>query len=114
MNAKKKDSLAWYVPPEVAFQLIMPLAMLLVSLFASALLAIDLRSPTFVVVGLAVSLLGAILLFVARLPLYRQRRWFSFGPKHLTGTHRRLYFAAYVCLSVGVMMFLLLICFSNP
>ena len=32
-------------------------------------------------VGFALSIIGVVLLFVARLPLYRQHKFFSFGPR---------------------------------
>ena len=47
-------------------------------------------------VGLAVGAVGAVLLLFARLPLYRQRRFFTFGPRGLDRLHRRLYWLAYL------------------
>jgi len=40
--------------------------------------------------------IGVVLLFFARRPLYRQRRFFAVGPRHLQGVHRKLYYAAYI------------------
>ena len=114
MSAQPKDPMKWYVPPVVAFQLLVPLTMVGVSLASSALLAIDFRHTTTQVASFVISLLGVGLMFIARLPLYRERRWFTFGPKHLTGVHRRLYFAAYAFLAIGVAMMLAMICFAAP
>ncbi len=53
---------------------------------------------------------GSLLLFAARLPLYRQHRFFTFGPRSLTGIHRKLYYAAYwlILPSVALLALLLL------
>jgi hypothetical protein len=45
--------------------------------------------------GLGVGGLGVLLLFLARLPLYRQRRFFTLGSKALPELHRKLYKIAY-------------------
>lgn len=50
---------------------------------------------------------GVVLLFFARLPLYRQRRFFSIGPKLLDEPHRRLYRWAYRFIFLGVLLLLL-------
>jgi hypothetical protein len=54
--------------------------------------------------------IGSVLLFAARLPLYRQRRFFTLDPKALTGVHRKLYYAAYwfIVPSVALLALLLL------
>jgi hypothetical protein len=62
-----------------------------------------------VAVGLGV--VGIGLLFFARLPLYRQRRFMTFGPRHLDSTHRKLYWRAYGFVAVSVaLLALLLVC----
>ena len=53
--------------------------------------------------------IGSALLFAARLPLYRQRRFFSLGPKPLTGVHRKLYYAAYCFIVPSVALLALLL-----
>jgi hypothetical protein len=50
---------------------------------------------------------GVVLLFLARLPLYRQRRFFAFGPKLLDESHRRLYRWAYGFICLGGLLLLL-------
>lgn len=54
--------------------------------------------------------IGAVLLLVARIPLYRRRRFFTLGPRSLTGIYRKLYYAAYVFIvpSIGLLALLLL------
>jgi ABC-type Fe3+-siderophore transport system permease subunit len=57
-------------------------------------------------VGVATGISGVILLFLARLPLYRQRRFWTFGPRELDRFHRRLYWLAYlvVLASLGLLL----------
>jgi hypothetical protein len=52
---------------------------------------------------------GSVLLFFARLPLYRQRRFFTLGPKSLTGVRRRLYYAAYWLILPSIALLVLLL-----
>ena len=53
-------------------------------------------STSLFAVGLLAGICGIVLLFFARLPLYRQHRFFTFGPRCLDGCHRRLYWLAYL------------------
>ncbi len=52
---------------------------------------------------------GSLLLLAARLPLYRQHRFFTFGPRSLTGIHRKLYYAAYCLILPSVALLALLL-----
>jgi len=65
--------------------------------------------PTFVWVSLILAVIGVILLFIARLPLYRQRKFFTFGSKALPAGHRKVYRIAYGFLGVSVVMMLSLL-----
>src|SRR5436190_23960117 len=49
------------------------------------------------VVGLVVAALGVSLLFYAKLPLYRQRRFFTFGSRALPEERRPFYRWGYAC-----------------
>ena len=55
--------------------------------------------------GAAAGLLGIGLLFLARLPLCRQRRFWTVGPGLLDARHRRLYHWAYGCVGFGILLF---------
>src|SRR5436190_13258669 len=44
--------------------------------------------------SLAMALLGAAMLFVAKLPQYRAGAFFRFGSRHLPRRHQRLYWVA--------------------
>ena len=56
-------------------------------------------------VALGLGCLGSILLFFARFPLYRQRRFWTFGPGALPNFHRKLYWLAYVAIVAALLLF---------
>lgn len=64
----------------------------------------------FVWLSLALGLIGIALLFLARLPLYRQGRFLSIGPGRLDRAHKRLYWCAYgfIGASIALMSIILL------
>ena len=63
----------------------------------------------FVWMALTLAVIGVVLLFIARLPLYRHRRFFTFGPKGLPEGHRKVYRIAYGFVGVGAAMMLALL-----
>ncbi len=52
---------------------------------------------------------GAVLLFIARIPLYRQRHFLTLGPRALTGIYRKLYFTSYAFIVPSIVLLLLLL-----
>jgi hypothetical protein len=58
-------------------------------------------------VGVAAGVFGIFLLFLARLPLYWQRRFWTFGPRELDRFHRRLYWLAYLVVLVSMGLFVI-------
>lgn len=54
--------------------------------------------------GLGAGVLGAILLFVFRRPLYQQRRFWTIGPMPLDRNHRRIYWLAYLFVAASVLL----------
>jgi hypothetical protein len=107
MSKKRSD---WHLSEEVLgfLNTIFFLPMIaMVAIFASTLLPsittlqkIDVTK--LFLAGLAAGACGVILLFFARLPLYRQRRFFTFGPRELDRSHCRLYWLAYLFILVSV------------
>ena len=65
--------------------------------------------PTIVWIALALGIIGVMLLFAARLPLYEQRRFFVFGSRQLDEKHRRLYRWAYRFIGTSVLLLVLLL-----
>ena len=66
------------------------------------------RGWSFIYLAIGFAAVGITLLFLARLPLYRQRRFFSFGPQSLDAQHRRLYWRGYGFVAISIFLFLLL------
>lgn len=100
-----KNKLDWYVPSDWKFigitYLFLPVG-LLTAILLPAL------NPSNVVgvyrAALGLGCLGIILLFFARLPLYRQRRFFTIGPKALPPFHRKLYWFAYAAIIPAIFL----------
>jgi hypothetical protein len=92
--------LSWYF-------VILPMA-LFAGFFLSALSAARRGDPAMLYFGLALSIIGVVLLFFARLPHYRQRKFFSVGPRELPYGHRKLYWTAYGFIGVAVAIMVLL------
>lgn len=103
----QKDSS--HVPPDMAV-IGSFLFMILAVLFVSCGLSWAKRGDT-TLFNFAVFLgvVGAVLLFIARIPLYRQRRFFTLGPRALTGIYRKLYFTSYVFIVPSIVLLVLLL-----
>jgi hypothetical protein len=54
--------------------------------------------------GLGAGVIGAVLLFVARLPLYKQRRFWTIGPMQLDRKLRRIYWLAYAFVVASLLL----------
>ena len=60
-------------------------------------------------IALVLAVTGLLLLFIARLPLYRQGKYFTFGSKALPEGRRRMYRIAYVFIGLSAAIMLLLL-----
>jgi hypothetical protein len=102
-TSNEKDSYPW-LPPE----LILLFGPLLIAIPTWLLLPIVVRTgqgdPTLLIIGIGLALCGIDLLLLARLPLYRQRRFFTFGPRLLDARHRALYRCAYVFIAAAMVL----------
>jgi hypothetical protein len=113
MSDGKRKLSDWYVPAELAGMFVLPL-IALIGIVAAMFLPLlnEARhrgDATLVDVALLFGLAGVMLLFFARLPLYRQRRFFTFGPRALDGPHKRLYRWAYRLIRVCVLLLVFLV-----
>jgi len=81
----------------------------LIALFMPALNGARHGNPFLLYASMAFAITGIVFLFFARLPLYRQRKFFSLGPRGLPPLHRKLYRAAYGFISIAVVLMLLLV-----
>ena len=102
----------WYIPGDwlahLGFHVMLVLAMC-TALLGPWLASVRQGNPTPVYASLVLAAIGVILLFFARLPLYREKKFFTFGSRHLKGIHKKLYRLAYCFIgaSIVIMLFLL-------
>jgi hypothetical protein len=94
----------WYIPPLVLFEK-WPLMLGFIA-WATSFIFLEVRrgNPTFVTIPFIIGILGVVLLFFARLPLYKKRIFFSFGPARLDQYHRKLYRRAYSILVLSIII----------
>ncbi len=85
------------------------IVLLIVACFLPPVLSARQGDPTLFWIALVLAVTGLVLLFVARLPLYRQRKYFTFGSKALPARYRRMYRIAYVFIGLSVVIMLLLL-----
>lgn len=104
---KRSDPDAWYLPPTAWLLLAVPCLTIGASLLLPVLLRLKTAElSTWYGLGVGTGALGIVLLFFARLPLYRARKWFSLGPGELDRPHRRLYGLAYLLITCSVLLLL--------
>jgi hypothetical protein len=103
-----KKSSDWYVPPDWAFQFgwfVVSAVVVLSSFLLPALGQIkEAKADDLFYIGLTLGCFGIVLLFLARLPLYRQHRFWTFGPSSLPNLHRKLYWLAYLFVFASVLL----------
>ena len=93
----------------IALQLAIPAVLVLSGVLIPLLAGVPQGNFTLVWVALASALLGILSLFVAKWPLYRQRRYFTFGSKPLPEGRRPLYRIAYVFIAASLFLMLLVL-----
>jgi hypothetical protein len=108
-----KKSSDWYVPPDIAFLFSLYFIFPIVMAVSGMLLPLLARFKSGDLVrvfysALALGAVGTVLLFFARLPLYRKRQFLAFGPSQLSGIHRRLYWLAYLFVAVSILLLVLI------
>ncbi len=98
------------IPPDWLFHLGLLLTIVCVALSGSIVLPIlaYLRTTDVGLLygcGAAAGLAAVGLLFAARLPLYRRRCFWTFGPRRLDRMHRRLYWLAHALVVASFLFF---------
>lgn len=109
MKTRNVDANRWYLPP-VIWMLLVPVAVAVIGRVLLPTVASVRRGEWLVpVLGIALSFMGTVLLFAAKLPLYRRRKILTFGSHGLDALHRVLYRWAYTALAVGVGLLLMIL-----
>jgi len=67
------------------------------------------RQMAFFWIAIAAAGIGIVLLYLARLPLYREGKFLTFGSRALDPKHRRLYRCAYVFIYMAIALQLVLL-----
>jgi len=109
---QKKISPFWHSDaPGLLFFLFGPVILAILVMILLPVLQLLGRADSWAVFAGAATagVVGVLLLFLARLPLYRQRQFFTFGPRLLDTRHRRLYRLAYWFIGVSVALLLALL-----
>ena len=103
----------WYFPPDqlaiLMLQIGVPLIGILAGCFLPAVSAARRGNPLLFWVALLLAVAGIVILFFARLPLYRQGKLWTFGPSGLPEKNRKLYQMAYWFIGVSVFILLVLL-----
>lgn len=113
MPEQKRKYSDWYIPSDWAFLLglyVMAFVGLVLAMVFPSIGWLKSHGPVVFAhcvlyySALSFGCVGVGLLFSARLPLYRQRRFLAFGPRELDRVHRRLYWLAYFFIGACVLM----------
>jgi hypothetical protein len=105
-----KRNLDRYMPPDWRFILSWQLIPPFIGILAGAMLPIVARLKTADIrtiygIGVAAGVAGAFLLLVARMPIYKERRFRTIGPARLDRKHRWIYLVAYVFVLASLVLF---------
>lgn len=109
----KWDKSDWRLPQDMlitfGFAIVLPATAILLAFFLPMLTEARRGDPRLFWIGFSLAVIGMLLLFIARLPLYRQGKFFSFGVKTLSDKHKLIYRYAYRFIGIGVIIMLLLL-----
>jgi hypothetical protein len=109
-SQEKASSWKWF-PPDLLILSGVPI--FAVALFSTWLL--NLRGSDWIVAyagSLVMSLVGAVMIFLAKLPLYRKRLYFTTGARLLSDSSRLLYHRGLRLSLVGITLSIILIAVS--
>ncbi len=93
----------------IAIELAIPAVLVVSGVLIPLLAGVRQGDLTSVCIALASALVGIVLLFVAKWPLYRHRQYFTFGSKSLPEGRRPLYRIAYIFIAASLFLMLLVL-----
>lgn len=100
--------MAWSVMALVYLLLPLPIHALINALFSN-LTETQNGNPHLFDLSLSLATAGVCLLFLARLPFYRQRKFFSVGPRGLPPLNKVCYWVSYGFLSTAITLMALML-----
>ena len=100
----KRDS-NWYIPADWLIFLTIPCIAVLTSMLLPVVARLKTTDlGTLYALGVVAGVVGIILPFIARLPLYRAHRFWTLGPGQLDRKHRRFYWLAYASVALSLLL----------
>ena len=114
MTTSKDNKDGWHFPPDMAALLglcfvLLPIAGLGGMIIPGILAAKHKGDLSLLWIAVGLSSIGTVLLFLARLPLYRQKKFRQIGPGGLDAFHKRLYLWAWSIIGLGLSLLVMLI-----
>ena len=107
------DRSHWYIPKDwqahLLLQFGLPVILLMMGIFVPGLINARQGDLTLFWVALTFAVIGVALLFFAKLPLYRQGNYLTFGSRALSRGRRKVYRIAYIFIGAGLLLMLLLL-----
>jgi hypothetical protein len=109
----------WYIPKDWAFWLgwhfvtftflLLPILFnSIINMLFSGLTETQNGNPNLYYLSLSLALSGILLLLIARIPLYRQKKFFVIGPKGLPSLNKLCYWISYCFIVPAVVLMALL------
>ncbi len=113
MSKPERRKSDWYFPPDLAallglYYVVLPMALIGGWLGTGIYNGRSVGDTSAFWIAVALGAIGTLLLFFARLPLYRQRRFLVLGPRELDDRHRRLYWWAYRFIGASIVLLVVL------
>jgi len=110
MRCDKSD---WKMPKDMLSLLgvfvILPSVAIIAGCFLPMLSRVRRGDPTLFWITVSIAIVGVFLLFIAKLPLYRQGKFFTFGTKALPERHKSYYrIACFLIVASAIIMLVLL------
>jgi len=100
-----KDS--WFLMVLIAFLFGLPVCGMAAGCLLPVVAGVRQGDLTLFYIALGCALVGVTLLFCAKWPLYRQGRYFTFGPRPLPPPSRPIYRLAYAFIAASLVLLLL-------